>query len=111
MKESQCVKGRKRSTKEVTSSRGALSVHDWVKCSGDEVGAGSTKLLDGALIQSVVSDRSLFFLRFYLFIHERQRERERQRHGQRKKQAPCTEPDVGLDPRTPGSCPEPKADV
>ena len=31
----------------------------------------------------------------YLFIHERQRE----------KQAPCKEPDVGLDPRTPVSYP------
>ena len=27
------------------------------------------------------------------------------------KQAPCREPDVGLDPRTPGSCPEPKTDA
>ena len=44
-------------------------------------------------------------------IHERQRERERQRHRQREKQAPCREPDVGLDPRTPGSGPEPKADA
>ena len=38
-------------------------------------------------------------------------ERERQKHGHRKKQAPCRKPDVGLDPRTPGSCPEPKADA
>ena len=30
----------------------------------------------------------LFFLLFYLFIHERYRQRE--------KQAPCREPDVGL---------------
>ena len=37
--------------------------------------------------------------------------RERQRHGQREKQAPCGEPHVGLDPRTPGSGPEPKADA
>ena len=41
---------------------------------------------------------------------ERDRERERQRHRQSEKQAPCREPDVGLDPRTPGSCPQPKAD-
>ena len=27
------------------------------------------------------------------------------------KQAPCHEPNVGHDPRTPGSCPEPKADA
>ena len=36
----------------------------------------------------------------------RDRERERQRHRQREKQAPCREPDVGLDPMTPGSHPE-----
>ena len=41
----------------------------------------------------------------------RDRERERQRHRQREKQIPCREPDVGLDPRTPGSCTEPKADA
>ena len=41
----------------------------------------------------------------------RDRERERQRHRQREKQAPCKEPDVGLNPRTLGSCPEPKADA
>ena len=39
----------------------------------------------------------------------RDTERERQRHRQREKQVPCREPDVGLDPRTPGSHPEPKA--
>ena len=30
-------------------------------------------------------------------------------HRQREKQAPCKDPDVGLDPGTPGSCPGPKA--
>ena len=39
----------------------------------------------------------------------RHRERERQRHRQREKQVPCREPDVGLDPRSPGSGPGPKA--
>ena len=39
------------------------------------------------------------------------RERERQRHRQRENQDPHREPDVGLDPRTPGSWPEPKADA
>ena len=38
-----------------------------------------------------------------------ERERERQRHRQREKQAPCREPDVGLDPGTPGTRPRPKA--
>ena len=51
--------------------------------------------------------RLLFLSRFYLFIHERHR--ERQRHRLREKQGPCGEPDVRLDPRTPGSRPEPKA--
>ena len=36
---------------------------------------------------------------------------ERGRDRQREKEAPCREPDVGLDPRTLGSCPEPKADA
>ena len=36
---------------------------------------------------------------------ERERERERQRHRQREKQAPCREPNVGLDPGSPGSVP------
>ena len=40
---------------------------------------------------------------------ERGRERERQRHRQREKAASCREPDMGLDPGTPGSCPGPKA--
>ena len=39
-----------------------------------------------------------------------ERKRERQRYRQREKQAPCREPDVGLDPWTPGLRPEPKAD-
>ena len=47
------------------------------------------------------------FLKIYLFMRER--ERERQRHRQREKQAPCREPDTGLSPGTPGSCPGPKA--
>ena len=44
-----------------------------------------------------------------IFIHERHR--EKQKHRQREKQAVCGEPDAGLDPRTPGSHPEPKAAV
>ena len=42
-------------------------------------------------------------------MRERERERERERQRHREKQAPCWEPDVGLDPGTPGSCPGPKA--
>ena len=40
----------------------------------------------------------------------RDTERERQRHRQREKHAPRGEPSVGLNPRTPGSQPKPKAD-
>ena len=39
------------------------------------------------------------------------RDTEKQRHRQREKQASCREPDAGLDPRTPGSRSEPKADA
>ena len=39
----------------------------------------------------------------------RDTQRERQRHRQREKQAPCREPNVGLDPGTQGSCPGPTA--
>ena len=41
----------------------------------------------------------------------RDTERERQRHRQREKQAPCREPDAGLDFGTPGSHSAPKADT
>ena len=34
-----------------------------------------------------------------------------QRHRQREKQAPCGEPEVGLNPGTQGSPSEPKADT
>ena len=46
----------------------------------------------------------------YLFI-ETKGERERQRHRQREKQAPRREPDVGPNPRSPGSHPGLKADT
>ena len=45
----------------------------------------------------------------YLFMRDRERERHRPR--QREKQAPHSKPDTGLDPRTPGSRPEPKTDT
>ena len=40
---------------------------------------------------------------------ERERERGRDTERQREKQAPCREPDVGLDPGSPGSRPGLKA--
>ena len=48
----------------------------------------------------------LFFFNkdfIYLLMRETHTEIERQRHRQREKQAPCREPDVGLDPGSPGS--------
>ena len=39
------------------------------------------------------------------------RDREKQRHRQREKQAPNKDPNVRLDHRTLGPCPEPKADA
>ena len=39
------------------------------------------------------------------------RETQRNRDRQREKQAPCREPDVRLDPRSPVSHPEPKSDT
>ena len=53
-----------------------------------------------------------FLKDFYLSIRdthrERENDREREREAEtqaREKQAPCREPDVGLDPRSPGSGP------
>ena len=50
----------------------------------------------------------IFFLKI-LCIYSWETEKERQRHRQREKQAPCREPDVELDPGSPGSHPGPKA--
>ena len=36
---------------------------------------------------------------------------EKQRHRQREKQTRCREPDMGLDPLTLGSLPEPEANT
>ena len=47
-----------------------------------------------------------FFLKI-LFIHKRWK----QRHRQREKQAPCREPDVGLNSRNLGSFSQPKVDA
>ena len=58
-----------------------------------------------------IQSQTFLFVRLYLFIHERHRERGRDIGRQRKKQALCEEPDVKLNPRTPGSWPEPKADA
>ena len=41
-------------------------------------------------------------------MRDRERERDRKRHRQREEQAPCREPDVGLDSRSPGPHSGPK---
>ena len=53
----------------------------------------------------------LLFFKYFIYLFERERKRGRQRHRQREKQTPCWVPDEGLDPRTPRSQPEPKADA
>ena len=59
--------------------------------------------------RAFVSGFVCLLLFFIYFFHERDTERERQRHRQREKQVPCRELDVGLNPRTPGPHPGPKA--
>ena len=54
---------------------------------------------------------SIFSFFKILLICSSEPHRKRQRHRQREKQAPYRDPDSGLDPRTPGSRPEPKADA
>ena len=55
------------------------------------------------------SFKKIFF--FIYLIHERHTHTQRQRHRQREKQALRREPDVELDPGTPGLCPGPKAGI
>ena len=52
---------------------------------------------------------SFFFKILFIYLFMRDTERERQRHRQREKQAPCREPDVGLNPGSPGPRPGLKA--
>ena len=53
----------------------------------------------------------IFFKKDFIYLFMRDTPREEQRLRQREKQAPCREPDVGLNPRSPGSCPGLKAAV
>ena len=46
-----------------------------------------------------------FFFKDFIYLFMRHREREAEKHRQREKQAPCRDPDVGLDSRSPGSHP------
>ena len=64
----------------------------------------------GKLTAAYYARKEFLFL-WILFIYSWDTQREGQRHRQREKQAPHREPDVGLDPRNPGSWPELKADT
>ena len=56
-------------------------------------------------------DFILFYYYFKVFIYVFTRDTEREAETrQREKQAPCREPEAGLDPGTPGSCPGLQAD-
>ena len=54
-------------------------------------------------IDPFLGESIIIFFKDFIYLFMRVTERERQRHRQRE-QAPCREPDVGLDPGTPGSC-------
>ena len=68
-------------------------------------------MLDFLLPEVILYVFWAFFFFKILFIHERHRAREREAETQAEgeKQAPCREPDVGLDPGSPGSHPGLKA--
>ena len=63
------------------------------------------------ILWKAFADLSVFYFLKILFTYSWETHRERQRHRQREKQAPYVDPYVGLDPRTLGSGPEPKADA
>ena len=46
-----------------------------------------------------------FFFKDLIYLLMRNTQTERHRHRQTEKQAPCREPDAGLDPGSPGSRP------
>ena len=62
-------------------------------------------LILGLWFSSSFSFLIYLFLEDFIYLFDREREHKQ---GEREKQAPW-EPDVGLDPRTLGSCPELKA--
>ena len=49
----------------------------------------------------------VYYFKDFIYLFMRDAEREQRQ----EKQAPCKEPDMGLDPRTLRSHPEPKADA
>ena len=67
--------------------------------------SSSTHLLHISIITPLIQNHYLFILKI-LFIYSWETQRERE-----EKQAPCRKPNVGLNPETPGSHPELKADA
>ena len=52
------------------------------------------------------------FFEYFIYLFMRGTDKERGRDiGETEKQSPCREPNVGLNPGIPGSCPEQKADA
>ena len=68
-------------------------------------GIKQARLRNDSVVETIRQGLFKKIFYFFIIIHERHRmrERERQRHRQREKQAPCREPDVGLNPWSPGS--------
>ena len=59
-----------------------------------------------------------FSFKDFIYLFERERERDsqqdrepKQENGRGRSRLPAEDPDVGLDPGTPGSGPEPKAEA
>ena len=81
----------------------------------DPVGSGNSFLSKTVILLNIfilvcpfpLRAKTLFFFKDFIYLLIR--ETERQRHRQRENQAPHRDPNVGLDPRTPGSHLEPKA--
>ena len=71
----------------------------------------SPSICIGSVLINPYSFYFILFFKGFMYVFMRDTHRERQRHRQREKQAPWREPNVGLNLRTPGSCPEPKADA
>ena len=61
--------------------------------------------------KSLQGRRVFIFFKIFIYLFMKDTHRKRQRHRQREKEAPCGEPDVGLNPRTLGSQSDPKADT
>ena len=57
-----------------------------------------SKFYTWSLYSFATAFTTVYFFSKILFIYSWETHRERQRHRQKEKQAPCREPDVGLDP-------------